>query len=544
MNQASSISISISLVRKELEATLQKAEGYFAKFAEVSDLNDLKLFADELNLARGTFKLLELKGPESLTTEMLSLIGDGAVKLDTKIEALGQALLGLGQYLDVLLENERDYPVLVIPFVNLVRKAGGHKPISDAHFFNVNLRPQLPQIEKSTLNLKPHLARLRLMYQAGLVRVLRSKEEKVGFKLIERSLSLLEQGCRGSVAWSFWWAAHQTVSVMVREDYELTLNRKLLFGRLDLLMKLMIKEGVKVFTSAQANQVLKDLLYVIAISETETGEVAKIKSCFVLKSSETEKDLKKIRKAMSGPDIHAWEALSRSLKEEIAAVKSALDSAAKDVLNEDGYDELSVKLIDISNVLKVVHQEPLSEVVKQQQGFVKNVAASTSPDRVESLAKIADALLQVELACDGFAKGQVANDGGIIGAGHYYEARLVLFDEIQAGLSVAKRALASYSETGDKLHLVNIGSALTGVKGGLIFLDHGRAANVVASAVDFLDKKVVNTDMPADGARIEVLADALTSVEYFAETLSQSDVGGQDILELAVKSIGQLGYKV
>ena len=118
-----------------------------------------------------------------------------------------------------------------------------------------------------------------------------------------------------------------------------------------------------------------------------------------------------------------------------------------------------------------------------------------------------------------------------MGAGHFIEAKIVLYDEIQSGLSLTKRAMGSFLETGDKLHLANIRPALDGVR-------------VVSSAAEYFDKKVLNSDAGPDEARLEVLADALTSIEYYAETLSHSDGAGGDIMELAIKSMGQLGFKI
>jgi len=134
-NLAANFSVSISLVRQELESTLQKAEGYFTQYAEERGEPQLKLFADEINLARGTYKLLELNGPELLCAEMLSLLGDGVVKFDIKLEAMGQALISLGRYMTILLDQERDLPILLVPAINQVRRAGNHKPISESHFF-------------------------------------------------------------------------------------------------------------------------------------------------------------------------------------------------------------------------------------------------------------------------------------------------------------------------------------------------------------------------------------------------------------------------
>lgn len=228
MNQNSNISVSINLVRKELEATLQKAENYFSQFSGSLDASHLKLFADEINLARGTFKLLELPGAESLATEMLSLVGDGAVKQAIKLDVLGQSLIGLTQYINILMEQEADHPILLVPAINQVRKVGGHKPITESHFFNVNLRPKLPSVDKPNFNIKPHLPRIRLMFQAGLLRVLKDQNPVIGFKLIQRALELLERGLRGTMAWPFWWCSLAAVKAMAEEEYDLTLARRML----------------------------------------------------------------------------------------------------------------------------------------------------------------------------------------------------------------------------------------------------------------------------------------------------------------------------
>ncbi len=545
MNQASNIGMSISLVRKELEATLQKAENYFSSFAESQDPAHLKSFADELNLARGIFKLLELAGPEALTNEMLSLVGDGTSGVDDKIEALGGGLLSLNHYIGILLEYEKDHPILLIPFINSIRKAGNHKAISESHFFNVNLRPKLPQIEKSNLNIKPHLARLRLMYQLGLLRLLKGPDPLIGLKLIQRSLVLLERGFRGSIAWPFWWTCKSAVDAIVDEEYELTQARRVLFGRIDIIMRSMIQNGIKIFTAQACNEIHKDLLHIISLSANTTGSIQDIKDSYLLKNLVLEKDLKVERRFLAGPDVGAYESLSKAFKEEIHGVKESLDSAAKNALSDEGFKELSLRLSALSDVLNVINQEPLSKRLKEQYNNVLSLPELDDQKKITALAQIADAMLQVELASSHFSSATPeATKEGIIGAGHYFEARIILFDEAVSGIGMAKRAIASYVEMTDKLHLNNVAPALTGVKGALIFLNELKAASVIEAAIQYLSEKVLPSDTGVDEARLEVLADALTSIEYHCEALSHSDSGDQDILDLAVKSMGQLGYRL
>lgn len=545
MNQASNVSMSINLVRKELEITLQKAEGYFSIYAEKQDPSQLKLFADELNLARGTFKLLELGGLEALSAEMLSLIGDGTVGFPTKLEALGKALMSLSHYISLLLEHERDRPILLIPAINLIRKAGGHKVFSESHFFNVNLRPKLPSIDKSSLDIIPHLPRIRLMYQLGLLRVLRDSDARVGMKLIQRSLTLLELGFRGGVPWPFWWSCKAAVSVIINEEYELTQARRVLLARIDSIMRSMIKEGLIVFTAQPANELHKDLLHLVSLSVDSDGIVGDIKDSYRISQSVLEKDLKVERNLLSGPDVGAYESLSRAFNEEIEQVKEALDSAAKNNLSEEGFGALSEKLSRLADILQVIDEKSLAKRLKEQNSNVIALATLEEEERVNALARIADDMLQVELASSHFGRSQPKTDGeNVIVTGHYIEARIILFDEIESGLAMAKRAIGSFVESGDKLHLVNISASLIGVRGALIFLGEVRASAIVDATISYLNDKVLNSEDSVDEARLEILADALASVEYHAERLSHSDIVSAEILDRAVRSMSQLGYKV
>jgi hypothetical protein len=544
MDQPSNISMSISLVRKELEFSLQKAEGYFVLYAEDQEARNLKLFADELNLARGTFKLLQLNGPEALSTEMLSLIGDGALRIELKIDALGQAIISLGQYLNILLERERDYPVLLIPAINILRKTANHKVLPESHFFSVNLRPKLPAIDKATIDIRPHIPRIRLIYQAGLLRILKNNNPEIGLKLITRSISLLERGFRGTLAWSFWWTAQAALEAIIDQNYEITGCRKVLLGRIDQVMRQMIKGGLQIFTAQAANEAQKEILYLVAISSGDSKTLKMVKDCYKFQTETSEVTLKAERRLLAGPNIDAYESLSKAFKVEIKLVKSALDLAAKGTLTDEGFAEAGLRLGVLVNVLRVIQQEPLAKKVEAQRAKIAHLESNDGNEKVVALAHLADALLQVELACDKFVTGVVTEDDSIVGAGHFAEAKIVLFGEIQTGLAMTKRAMTLFMDSRDKLHLTNIKSALDGVRGAWIFLGYNKASAVIAAAIQYFENKVLDNDADFDEARLEVLADALTSIEYFAETLSHSDSAGDDVLNLAIKSIGQLGFKI
>ena len=347
------------------------------------------------------------------------------------------------------------------------------------------------------------------------------------------------------MAWPFWWCSLAAVKAMAEEEYELTLARRMLFARVDILMRTMIKNGVKVFTSQTANELHKDLLHIVSLSSSQGDVLLQVKQAYSIRSNVTEQELKSERKFLAGPDIGSFDTLAKAFKEEIQNVKEALDAAEKGTLLDADFEELTLRLQRMSNVLKVIHQDALGQRIEDQLSNVVALADLPNEERVIALAGIADALLEVELASDKFGRQSASSSKQeIIGAGHYFEARIVLFDEIHSGLAVSKRAIAAFVVTSDKLHLANIGQALVGVKGALIFLNEMQCAEIIKMSIRYLEERVLNSDNPADEARLEVLADVLTSIEYYIETVSQSDVSAKDILSLAIKSIAQLGYKV
>lgn len=550
MNSTQSrLSVSISLVRKELESTLNKAEGYFSQYSEEGGDPQRRLFADEINLARGTFKLLELPGSEMLCAEILTLLSEQKEKQlaqDVVISAVGVALISLTRYVSLLIEQEQDFPVLLAPAINEVRKASGRKPISESHFFRVNLRPKLPASGMADFDLKPAITRLRLMYQVGLLRLLRSSDPVVGLKMIARAAAYVERGLRGTPNWVFWWVCRGALEAMVLERYELTPGRKLIFSRIDSLLKAFIKGDSQAFTSAAANEVMKDLLFVVSLAEGNNKLCNEIKQVFAINGNLSEAALKIERASLKGPDVKVYESLAKAFQEEISIVKESLDLAARGALLPEGYERMQQVMMKVADVLKVIGQTALGMRLRSQQDSITSLKSLPEDQQAGKLAEIADVLLAIELATkkQGLLSNDGPDEGQIIGAGHYAEARIILFDEVATGLSLAKRAISSYAETGDKLHLANVKQTLNGVRGALIFLKEPRACAVVTAALKFINSQMMAADSPVAEAKIEILADVLTGVEYYSETLSGSDQASADILNVAVQGVAQLGYKV
>jgi hypothetical protein len=127
------------------------------------------------------------------------------------------------------------------------------------------------------------------------------------------------------------------------------------------------------------------------------------------------------------------------------------------------------------------------------------------------------------------------------------EASKIVIDELQAGISLCKRAITSYVESNfDPIHIANVATTLNSVRGGAQMLNHLRASNILKSCVAFVEAH--SRDKQQSGPQrhqlLETLADALISLEYYFTELAARRTPDEKILAVAEESLAALGYAV
>ncbi|WVM89165.1 hypothetical protein UMZ34_25820 [Halopseudomonas pachastrellae] len=80
----------------------------------------------------------------------------------------------------------------------------------------------------------------------------------------------------------------------------------------------------------------------------------------------------------------------------------------------------------------------------------------------------------------------------------------------------------------DAMHLLNVPPSLETVRGGLVFLGMTRAANVIHMAASFIRETMLERKQVPQDAQLEVLADALTSIEFYLESAERAAVATGD----------------
>jgi predicted RNA-binding protein with EMAP domain len=258
---------------------------------------------------------------------------------------------------------------------------------------------------------------------------------------------------------------------------------------------------------------------------------------------------------LAGPGQAVMRSLSSAIREELASVKDVLDLIERGTAQPESLGSLHALLGKLAKTLGMVGLTSAANALHAQLPAVGSWAegAAVSP---ESLNRLADAVLYVESMVADLERGErrdtrqaatpVMTEAESFAQHQLTEARIVVIDEAQGGLAMAKRAITAYLESnGDKLHLANVPSTLQAVRGGLWFLGQARAGNLVGACGEFIQKQMLEAAQMPSEQMLETLADALTSLEYYLEGGAVLRPDAQpDVLDLAADSVRALGLQV
>lgn len=549
---------SLSLVRDELFATMEEAEQNLEHFiAERQNGSLLQHSVECLSQIRGTLNLIELAGAELLAQEALDLATDIPTGVsedrDGQLAALGNALYVLRRYLENLEAHRQEIPELLLPAINDVRQAAGQPALPESFFFSARLdlpRPlravTVPQVDDQDREIR----RLRQMYQVGLLGLIREQNLYPSLKLMSRALGKLDV-LLGSVARTrLCWVGAGALEALVDAQMLPRKTRKQVFARLDRELKQLI--GNPQYETPR--QLLKELLYLTALADTSGPRASELRQVFGLAPMPfTDHLLEDESQRLSGPGQSVMRSLSVAIREELTAVKDQLDLIERGVSQSDALGILHTQLGKLAKTLGMVGLNSAATVLQHQHGVVAGWVAKGAADDANALNELADALLYVESMVGNLERGERMSarptplgEDESFAVHQLAEARIVVIDEAQAGLALAKRAITAYLESnGDKLHLANVPTSLQAVRGGLWFLDQQRAAVLVGACADYIQLQMIETTQMPSEQMLETLADALTGLEYYLEGGAMMRPQGQpDVLDVASESVKALGLVV
>ncbi|BCE01242.1 hypothetical protein [Marinicellulosiphila megalodicopiae] len=550
---------SFKAVKQELENTLTQAQIALEEFStDLNNLSAIERCIELISQSRGIFVVIEDKGASLLTEEMIHLLNmlpiDGKVDksaLAEQFDAISQAMIILPRYLEYLDANPIDLPLLLIPTINGIRKIRKLSLLKESHFYEYQLKDFKKPASKAfkfTDQTSVQLRSYRQMYQAAFLSVLNGERTKAALKYMSQALLRIDQICADSEIAPMFWVGSIALECMAHSNAQMQFERKIFLIQIDRSIARLIKNGESEFSIEPSRSLVKEMLYLIAIMNEDNANVIQVKSLYQLSEVKYfENQIQQQREMLFSPGKSTTNSLSKAIYEDLEIIKDMINTAAR-AEGKDFDSKLAAQLMNkIVEVLAIIGLPSPSNVLKQQSVIVDKLDESKAVSS-ETLNGVADAVLYCETAIARIKSGSQEQYTGmdekqIAILTLVKEARVVLIDEAESGLSQAKRAISLFVDSqDDKNHLTNVLETLNSVRGALIFLDCIDAANLVAKAMNFVHLKLLEGDQFPASEKLEAFADGISSLEFYLEGLLVEQKPDEKVLAMTTESLNQLEY--
>ena len=352
----------------------------------ILDTSVLRFSQTYLYQASGALDMVGLEGCKRFCNELEKL----ASKLEKKeidatpemVEAFIKAVKTLKYYIQELLNGAPDIPLRLYSVLNPIVQAQGETIDESELFFpdTSNSAPKdIPSKEFSEEEYANYIVEQRLQYQKSLLNWLQTKQQGAVERMRD-AVSNVSQAQHKSSVRTLWWAASAFAETLELPAIADSAAAKRLCRKLDQELRQLV-DGI----SKPHNNLLRDILYFVAISEIDKETVRKVKEVFSLDEYIDKKAAVHVSKAMVGAvELEHVEKLKvdlEALREIWEEVSNAIDFTKVDSGSEQAP-------VDIDNVLITRFADQLQESQKDTQQLTQ----PTVSDLLNALLKASNIL--------------------------------------------------------------------------------------------------------------------------------------------------------
>ena len=554
---------SFDLVRNEIEQTIKQAETGLERFQENRDkAEELQNCVDYLNQLRGIFILVELRGASRLCQEAATLSDDMPAGDDAnpRLTALSGALFILRRYVEYYHQQREDHPELLLPAINELRVAGGQTPYPESWFFNPTITehpdfctdlPMTPLPEDGQGN-DVLSRRMRLTFQVALLGILKGRNPEVSKKLLARAARGFARLCQGTPQGQLWCLFTIVANTMVDRAMGFTKARKRLLMQLEKSARNIVYTGPAAMEKAVPDSLLTELLYLLYRSGSGNPEVVRVLDAYQLAPSKFPDSMMEAHaRRLYGPGTDVLKSLSQALQEELNKLKDRLDIIERGLEPElSELSEIADGLENIANTLVMLDLTQLARLARDEASRLRQGEADDHMPDEDELYRLAGSVLAIEDATLQFVNRGITTETDAMAAAannqeasiYLQEAVWVVADEARSALTLAKRAITAFLESDyDKLHLANLPGTLRSIWGGLEMISDSQAATVISRIAAAIQEQLLDAREAPSEQVLESLADALTSLEYYIESIGREEERNPDLLKLAESALDGVG---
>ena len=550
-------------IRRDLDEALRKARLQLEDFVE-EEVDTLDECLRQLHHVHGSLEVVQVYGGAMLADELEQLaraIAEGNVERpDAAAEVLMLGMVQLPAYLERIESGEPDIPLILLPLMNDLRASRGAPLVSEITLFAPKLDSLIASEEVVLGSGNPALAGLvqakRANFHKGLLHWFRDADSHAGLAQMRDVFEELANEARTARMRRLLDASEALVVALQDDSLEANVALKRLFGELDRVFKRIIDEGEEAAARDFPLDLLKNQLYYIARSDSEDPIVQAVRRSADLANSFPDLSLEEVRAGqLGGPGKELFEAVGDALRADLQLVKDQLDLYMRGARNDfPRLQELVAPVRRIADTLGMVGRGELrGRLMPHCEALSAHVDEQREPDE-SALMSLAGDLLFVESALSALAEAPPVADtsghteGGqtaslqTMSSGEYREHMRAAVDQAFVELAKTKDALLQYlGKPEEPTVLEPVPDRLHTVAGVLTILDQPQASALMENLRGYvIDLAACRRELP-DAEQREALADLVSGVEYYMESVVERKPDHQHALDVATAASQLLG---
>jgi len=276
----------LSWVKDEIDQSLQKViENFRDVEKKPSQYETLRFSLTHLYQVNGALDMVGLEGCKRYCIEIESLttkIEQGIIAAEKQtMRTLVNAVQTLIQYLQDLLNGLPDTPLRLLDSLNLLADLQGETFEPTELFYpdtSFSVPSSIPSTPLEGAALVAYLAEQRVIFQKSFLAWLQNKKLN-DLEEMRTALFNVQKVQPKKSHKTLWWVATAFIDALMEDSIADQSGAKKLCRRLDQQLRLMAIGETKV-----PSNLLRDVLYYVAISQSQSTEIAKVKSVFGLQA--------------------------------------------------------------------------------------------------------------------------------------------------------------------------------------------------------------------------------------------------------------------
>ncbi len=285
----------LTWVKSEIDLALERADQALQPFTTTAataggagDLTPLRYCRTHLHQVQGALTIVGLDGVTQFSDAMETLLE--AMERQqfpadpSSIELVQRAMSAIKHYLDDLLAGQPNQPLRLFPIYRELQLARGQERVSATDLFFPDLqlgsdRRLGPPLPLSRGERDRALRQQRAHFQRGLLAWLRAPHTGAGLAEMLEAVKRIEAIHEMPSGRTFWWVAGAFLTALAEGGLPADADARQLCTRIDLQIRRLL-EG----SSNVAERLMRDALYLVAISTSDHRRVRRVQEAYQLAS--------------------------------------------------------------------------------------------------------------------------------------------------------------------------------------------------------------------------------------------------------------------